>query len=485
MLKYSDYGNITIPDGEIMFILEKSKEKKKPLYVSLYEQMKHLIAEGKYEEGQKLPSKRKLGQSLKVSALTVDAAYQQLIAEGYVYSVEKSGFFVSKRVELIQKTTKEQMIVMKSEQKDIESFLYQFQTNVVDTSLFPNATWAKLSREVLSENRHEMLNMTHTQGMEPLRREIAKYLELYRGVKVELNQIVIGSGSSSLIGIIIELLGRTRCYAMEDPGYSKVYHLFKGNDVNLSLIPLDEYGISIFNLIESKAEIVHITPSHQFPSGIVMPIQRRHELLNWAALSDNRYIIEDDYDSEFRFQGKPIPALQGLDSNDKVIYMNTFTKTLAPSFRMSYIVLPKKLLPKYQQLSSYHGCTVPNFEQYILYKFMNGGYFERHLNRMKNQYREKIEIILNTIKPYPEIQLKGYETGLHFLMEVRTDLSEGELVQKALRNKISVTGLSTYIRNPQVNHQIPTLVIGYSGIPTKEVGQAVELLISSWELNMK
>lgn len=482
MLEYSDYRNITIPDGETVFVLEKNRTKKKPLYVSLYEQMKSLIVEGKYEEGQKLPSKRKLAQSLKISALTVDAAYQQLIAEGYVYSVEKSGFFVSKRVELILRTKDKKKIEVKNEQIDKNPFLYQFKTNVVDTSLFPNATWAKLSREVLSENHHEMLNVTHTQGMESLRKEIAKYLELYRGVKVELNQIVIGSGSSSLIGIIIELLGREKHYAMEDPGYSKVYHLFKGNDVDLSLIPLDESGISISDLSESKAEIVHITPSHQFPSGIVMPIQRRNELLNWAAMSDQRYIIEDDYDSEFRFQGKPIPALQGLDQNDKVIYMNTFTKTLAPSFRMSYIVLPKKLLSIYKQLSSYHGCTVPNFEQHILYKFMNGGYFERHLNRMKNQYREKIEMIINILKQYPEIHLKGYETGLHFLMEVDMGLSEEELVQNAFKNKISVTGLNEYIKNTQLKQHVPTLVIGYSGIPIEEVGKAINLLIESWGL---
>jgi GntR family transcriptional regulator / MocR family aminotransferase len=462
-----------------MLNVEK-REPKKPLYVSLYEQMKALIVEGKYDEHQKLPSKRKLGQSLKVSPLTVDAAYQQLIAEGYVYSIEKSGFFVSKRVELVVGTGKRSQIEQKIEEYPKEKFLYEFKTNVVDTSLFPNATWAKLSREVLSENHHEMLNITHVQGMEPLRREISKYLELYRGIKVDVDQIVIGSGSSSLIGIIIEILGRSKHYAMEDPGYSKVYHLFKGNDVELSLIPLDESGISIDHLNLIHPDIVHITPSHQFPSGIVMPIQRRNELLNWANLSQERYIIEDDYDSEFRFQGKPIPALQGLDQNDKVIYMNTFTKTLAPSFRMSYIVLPKKLLNKYKQISFYHGCTVPNFEQHILYKFMNGGYFERHLNRMKNQYREKIEIILNIIKSYPMIHLKGYETGLHFLMEVRTNLSESELVQKALKNKISVTGLSAYIRNQQVNYPIPTLVIGYSGIPTSKVGIAIEMLILSW-----
>ncbi|MBU1141454.1 MAG: PLP-dependent aminotransferase family protein, partial [Firmicutes bacterium] len=277
--------------------------------------------------------------------------------------------------------------------------------------------------------------------------------------------------------IIIELLGRKKHYAIENPGYQKTYHLYQSNDVLLSLIPLDESGLSISHLAHTNAEVVHITPSHQFPMGIVMPIQRRNELLNWANSFPERYIIEDDYDSEFRFQGKPIPALQGLDTNDKVIYMNTFTKTLAPSFRMSYMVLPKNLIPKYQKMMSYHGCTVPNFEQFIMYKFMHKGLFERHINRMRNQYRQKIELILKMVEEYPWIKLRGYDTGLHFLMEINLDLSEEDCVIKARNHGIYVSGLHAYDLDNQRDTHKPTLVIGYSGIRTEEITTAFFALL--------
>jgi GntR family transcriptional regulator / MocR family aminotransferase len=449
-----------------------------PIYVNLYEQIKKMIQEGKYSENEKLPSKRKLAASLKISPLTVDAAYQQLIAEGYVYSIEKSGYYVAKQVEVLENTTKQKYKIEYENQIETIDYKYAFRTNVVDTSLFPNATWAKLSREVLSENHHEMLNITNPKGMEPLRKEIAKYLELYRGMKVHEEQIIIGSGTTSLISILIEIFGRDKHYAIEDPGYSKIYHLYKGNDVKLSLINVDDNGLSLEHLINAQANIVHITPSHQFPTGIVMPIQRRNELLNWAIASTDRYIIEDDYDSEFRFQGKPIPALQGLDNHQKVIYMNTFTKTLAPSFRMSYMVLPLKLLTKYKEISAHHSCTVPNFEQYIMYKFMNGGYFERHINRMKNQYRQKLDIILKMIQKYPNIEIKGHETGLHFLLVIDTGASEQTIIQKAKKQRIEISGLSSYYKIQGHKNSKPTLVIGYSGIKTEEIETYMNALIS-------
>lgn len=466
--------------GDIMFdVLNQNKSE--PIYVSLYRHIRKMIEENKYVEGQKLPSKRKLAEQLKISPLTVEASYQQLIAEGYVYAIEKKGYYISQKIELVETFKKKNSYQQKGPEVE-KVYRYQFKTNVVDTSLFPNHTWAKLSREVLSENHHEMLNVTHPQGVLMLRKEIAKYLELYRGMTVDENQIIIGSGSSSLISLLIELIGREKHYAIENPGYSKNYDLYKGNDVKLSLIPLDESGLRIDELMNSHAEIVHITPSHQFPMGIVMPVQRRIELLNWSNRSVGRYIIEDDYDSEFRFQGKPIPALQGFHENDHVIYMNTFTKTLAPSFRMSYMVLPMNLLSRYQKIMSYHGCTVPNFEQFIMYKFMHGGFFERHINRMRNQYRQKLELILKLTANYPYIKLKGYDAGLHFLMEIDTKESEETIIKKVLNKKILVSGLNSYDQFlPQKSHK-PTLVLGYSGIELDEIEASIIALISALDI---
>lgn len=465
--------------GDTMFDFLK-ENKSEPIYVSLYRHIRKMIEDNKYVEGQKLPSKRKLAEQLKISPLTVEAAYQQLIAEGYVYAIEKKGYYISQKIELVESSKKS----IQNKQREVEAekkFKYAFKTNVVDTSLFPNHTWAKLSREVLSENHHEMLNVTHPQGMLMLRKEIAKYLELYRGMIVHEQQIIIGSGSSSLIGLLIELLGRDKHYAIENPGYSKNYDLYQGNDVRLSLIPLDDSGIKIDELIGSHTEIVHITPSHQFPMGIVMPVQRRIELLNWSNRSVGRYIIEDDYDSEFRFQGKPIPALQGFYENDHVIYMNTFARTLAPSFRMSYMVLPIKLLSRYQKMMSYHSCTVPNFEQFIMYKFMHGGFFERHINRMRKAYKQKLELILKVTSNYPQIKLKGYDAGLHFLMEINTKEKEETLVKRILDHHILVSGLNAYDQLVQHKNHKPTLVLGYSGIKLDEIENSMTALISAIE----
>lgn len=458
---------------------------KNTIYMKLYEQFKTMINENKYLEHDKLPSKRKLAASLKISPLTVQAAYEQLVAEGYVYAIEKSGYYVSKKVDVIQQITPKKKISFEESEKPF-IYEYEFKTNIIDTNLFPSATWAKLTREVLAENHHETLNVIDPQGILKLREEITRYIEVYRGIHVDPNQIVMGSGGSQLMHIILDLLGRKQHYAIENPNYLKIYHIFKASEVKLSLISLDQSGLIVDQLSSSQANIVHVTPSHQFPTGVVMPIQRRNELLNWANQKEDRYIIEDDYDSEFRYQGSPIPALQSLDSNDKVIYINTFTKTLAPSFRMAYMVLPKKLLSKYQLLSTYQGCTVPNIEQWIMYRFMHGGFFERHINRMRNHYKKKLDIISEVISNYKDVFMIGEEAGLHFLLEIRRDIDEKVLIEQARQMKIEVTGIHHY--NQLVNQKIsnyPTLVIGYAGIPIEDIRFVMERLLSSMTIHLK
>jgi len=448
--------------------------KKEPLYVEIYVYLKEMILNKTYKEHDKLPSKRTLSQLLKVSPLTVDRSYQQLIMEGYVYAIEKSGYYVSKQVDmLVGSETKQFPLESKVMMKD--SYMFQFKTNIVDTSMFPNATWAKLAREVLSENRHEMLNESHPKGMELLRYEIARFLEVYRGMIVDVEQIIIGSGTTSLISMIVELLGRNKTYAIEDPSYHKIFQLFNANDVNLIPIPLDKNGLDIEKLIKSDASVIHITPSHQFPTGIVMPIQRRTELLNWAS-RHHHFIIEDDYDSEFRFTGKPIPSFQSIDQNDCVIYMNTFTKTLAPSFRMSYMILPKKLLASYESISSYQSCTVPNFEQYIMYKFMHGRFFERHIFRMKKLYKQKIDIINEAFSPYSHMEILGLDVGLHCLLVIKGHKDEDSLIKYLEAKHIYIRGLhGYYVHKKQVNET--TLILGYSGIPMDTLKESLQALI--------
>lgn len=443
---------------------------KEPIYVQIYEQIKKMILEKKYIENQKLPSKRGMADSLKVSPMTVDVAYQQLMAEGYIYSKPKSGYFVEKDLDTFipVKTVSNQDIDMK---KSVKTYPYAFKTNVVDTSLFPYATWSKLTRTVLLDYQHALLNESDPQGLYELRLEIAKYLDIHRGISIDPSQIIIGSGSTSLMTLLVELLGRDKHYAIENPSYQKKHQLYKGQNVSLSLIGLDGSGMDIRELKRKNVDVIHITTSHQFPTGVVMPISRRIELLNWANQT-NRYIIEDDYDSEFRFSGKPIPALTGLNQ-DKIIYMNTFTKTLAPSFRMNYMVLPKDLLKHYLNHLTHHSCTVPLLEQYVLYLFMKQGSFDRHINKMKKRYKQKVDLITDILSLYPFIKIKHFDAGLHGIIEVKTKKMP-DCMKAFEMAGIDIKSMDDfYLDYPRKSVE---LVLGYAGIPIESLEKNIKML---------
>lgn len=463
-----------------MFTFYIDRKSNVPIYVQLYQFIRSQIEDGTIKANDKLPSKRKLSNHLEISQITVDSAYQQLVVEGYIRSVAKSGFYVEEyeKHNIIKNTKYEAQVNSKPENVyDID-----FKTNVVDTKLFPNKTWAKLAREVLSENNYEMVNVTNPQGLNELREEIAKYLYDYRGINVHPNQIILGAGSDFLIGLLIQLIGRSNFYAIENPGYSKVYQIFKNNDVTTIPIGLDEFGLKVSDLRKTKTNLVHVTPSHQFPTGVIMPIRRRLELLKWANEEQNRYILEDDYDSEFRFYGQPIPALQGLDNN-KVIYLNTFTKTLAPSLRISYMVLPINLLNKYIENQTYYSCSIPNFDQYILYKFMKGGYFERHINRMRNAYKERLEALIDLLsksKLAEIVKIYDHSAGLHFMMSVNNNMTEEEIVSSAKEVGIRVYGLSGYYHIDKSNIIGSTIVVGYSSLTIQDIQNAFNLLEKAW-----
>lgn len=459
-----------------------NRQSKTPIYVQLYQFIRGEIEKGTLLTEEKLPSKRKLATHLEISQITVDAAYQQLIAEGYLRSVPKSGFYVEPYEQGYNfkiKSSKEDLIV------DLEKEKYQFdfRTNVVDTDLFPNTTWAKLAREVLSENNYEMVNVTNPQGLYELRKQIAKYLYNFRGINANPEQIIIGGGSDSLISLIILLLGRNSVYALENPGYNKVYQTLQNNDVPTIPISLDECGLKVSELDKTKANIVHVTPSHQFPTGVIMPIRRRLELLSWANKCSNRYILEDDYDSEFRYNGQPIPALQGLDKANKVIYLNTFTKSIAPSLRISYLVLPINLLNKYKKNPYFYTCSVPNFDQYILSKFMQGGYFERHINRMRNVYKEKLKLLITQIQNTSledKIKIYAHDAGLHFMMNINNGMTEQKLVNSAKKQGVRIYGLSEYYHVKNYNIPLSTVVIGYSSLSHEEIIEAINRLEKAW-----
>ena len=303
-----------------------SKIGSESLYMYLYKCIREDILTGKITPGTKLPSKRSFAENLGVSVITVENAYAQLVSEGYVYALPKKGFFAAN----LEKSTAPQKKESPRTQMPVPpKYFADFSSSRTDPQNFPFATWAKLMREIISEKSAELMVNAPCGGVFELRCAIAEHLREFRGIDADPNCIVVGAGTEYLYGLLIQLLGFDKVYALEDPGYRKISQVYESYGVQYRFTPMDKEGIDPKALEKSGADILHISPSHHFPTGIVTPIARRYTLLDWAAQSENRYIIEDDYDSEFRLTGKPIPALQSIDSADRVIYMNTFSKSLA------------------------------------------------------------------------------------------------------------------------------------------------------------
>lgn len=456
---------------------------KDSLYEYLYKQIKNDILAYKLSPGEKLPSKRAFAKHLNISTITVENAYNQLLAEGYIYSIPKSGFYVNDISST--KPLEGKRSVESSKELIFQNELYaDFTSNAAVSHTFPYTVWTKTLRQIMSDYEEELMVRSPYGGIGLLRMAISDYLYQFRGMSVDPNQIIIGAGTEYLYGMLIQLLGRDKRYAVEDPGYQKITRVYQANQVDCCHIPMDEGGVNMKILNESEADILHISPSHHFPTGIVTPISRRYELLSWASRSGDRYIIEDDYDSEFRLMGKPIPALQSIDVSDKVIYMNTFSKSLSSTIRISYMVLPKSLATTYKERLGFYSCTVPNFEQYTLYRFIEQGHFEKHINRMRNYYRVQRDKVLECIKGqknFHKVEIMEENSGLHFLMKVDTALSDDKLLLRARENGVAISFLSQYSYLEQ-NTTSHTIIINYSGIKTEVIPEAVDRLFNSlWD----
>lgn len=449
------------------------------LYEYLYKQIKNDILSYRLSPDEKLPSKRALAKNLNVSTITVENAYQQLMAEGYIYSVPKSGFYVS-HLSAARNQNQKPPVWDYEKTESTSQYYVDFVNNSILASSFPFSIWTKLMRETMSDCTDKLMVRSPSTGVPELRKAIAAYLFQFRGMSVDPDQIIVGAGTEYLYGLIIQLLGRQHIYAVEDPGYQKINKIYQANDVECVPVPLDESGIDVDYLNKTKANVLHISPSHHFPTGIVTPVSRRYELLSWASKEPNRYVIEDDYDSELRLLGKPIPSLQSIDVLEKVIYINTFSKTLTSTIRISYMVLPKSLMERYKKELDFYSCTVSNFEQYTLARFIEQGHFEKHINRMRNYYRTQRDTLISCIRQHPyydRVTIREENSGLHFLLSVHTDCSDQELTRRALEKGIHVSCLSEYYYNQpeSVEH---TLILNYSGIEKEKIGKAIELLFS-------
>lgn len=457
------------------------KSSNTPLYISLYEAIRNDIANGILNSGVKLPSKRVMALNNGVSVITVENAYELLLSEGYIYSKPKSGYYVSTfSFERRESRVKSESHEEKKEQRG-EKDLIDLSSNLTPSDLFPFESWLKAAKSVFSSSKEKLMDNPPSEGIRELRESISGYLEDYRGLKVDPDDIIIGAGSEYLYQLLILLLGRDKRYGIEDPGYPKVGKIYSINGVPLSYLPLDKSGICPEELRKKDIEIVHITPSHQYPKGIIMPITRRLELLTWAAEKDGRYIVEDDYDSVLRLEGKPVPALKSIDTEGRVIYLNTFSRTLCSTARIGYMVLPQSLMEKYRRELSFLSSTVSTFEQYTLNKFMSLSKFESHIARMRTYYRKKRDLFINEVRKSElgtKATISGEKAGLHFLMKIESEKDETDNLSKAFSLGLKLTPLSSFYHNGASipGEESNTYIINYAAFDRDGIKRIVDKL---------
>ncbi len=450
----------------------------------LYSYFKEEISCGNLHKHEKLPSKRNLASQLACSINTVQAAYNQLVDEGYLIAREKSGYYVAELAGIQHLGSIHQEESIQLPQK--KHYRYHFSYQGVDYDSFPFSVWRKIAKEVINAEDKELLISGDPKGHQGLRTSIARYLQYSRGVNCSSEQIIISSGTEFLMQLLIQLLDADSIYAIENPGYEKFNLLFKSNRVPCIPIPLDAQGLQLEALEKSKATVVCVSPSHQFPTGCIMPVSRRIQLLGWASEHMERYIIEDDYDSEFRYLGKPIPSLQGLDQQGRVIYLGAFSKSLSPALRISYMVLPNQLIRRYERNLQFYICPVPTVEQKILQIFIDRGHFERHLNRMRNLYKQKREALVEALHDkLPEVKIEGDSAGLHFIIRVHNGMDEAALVVAARDQMVQVYGLSRYYSSSSQETSDGTLLLGFATLRFEEIDDAVSHLRKAWYIEEK
>ena len=554
-----------------MLTLELHKNKSTPLYMQIYSYIKSEVLARRLKAGTKLPSKRALAAQLGISTITIEGAYGQLMAEGYIYAKAKSGYYISP-LESIQQADDSAAdffqhntlgdaqlfsgpekisyesgytdnmpgasgtvnmaglsnspstsgIFVPSSLQSTNTALYNASSeissrpSITSTSMpssstisskgrmshestaqtscatidlssnnilpesFPFSIWTKLMRHTMSENQALLLTKSPTAGIYSLRCAIAEHLLRFRGMHIQPEQIIIGAGTEYLYELIIKLIGRDKIYCVEDPGYHKLQRIYTDNGACCFSLPIDQQGMSVTALNAVRCDVIHISPSHHFPTGIITPVSRRYELLGWAT-SGQRYIIEDDYDTEFRLVGKPIPSLFSMDMSSKVIYMNTFSKSLTSTIRISYMVLPMPLMEEFNRRLGYLSCTVSTFEQYTLAEFINQGYFERHINRMRNNYKKLRQLLLKELLTHPEhdkIQILQQASGLYFLLKINTTLSDRDLRSRLQQNGVHLQSLQHYYQNRQAAPE-HTFVVNYSSLTEKDIPRAVAALFDS------
>ncbi len=442
---------------------------KTPLYEQLYRAIKEEILSGAIAGGEKLPSKRTLAEHLNISRITVENAYQQLVTEGYLVSRPKSGYY-AERLEALPAALPVVSAPVQSAPATPPAR---------SAGQFPFSIWARLMRSVLLDQHDLLLQPPPNTGLPELRRAIAGMLRRSRGMEVSAENIVIGAGAEYLYNILIQLLGKDLRYGLENPGHRKIRQVYEANGVRLCPISLDEGGASFASLLFSGANVLHFSPGHQYPTGVVMPIVRRRQLMNWVGGRDGQWLIEDDYDSEFRFSGRLVPTMFSMDTLGRVIYLNTFSRTITPALRISYMILPEALMARYRQKLGFYSCTVPSMEQLTLARFLDEGHFEKHVSRMKRHYRilrDRFLTLLHQSCRADRMTIQGHEAGLHFLLRLETSLSDDEIEARLAEGGVRAACLGRYAAGLPAEETRGRVVIQYADLAEADLPRVVELL---------
>lgn len=446
-----------------------------PLYEQLYRALKADILSGALPGGSRLPSGRALAEHLGLSRVTVETAYAQLLAEGYLTSRPRAGYFV-------EQLTPQELPprVSEPEAQPPEPETAQSRS----AQLFPFSVWARLMRGVLLDRRQELLRPAPDAGLPALRQAVAAELYRQRGVHVSPEQVYIGAGAEYFYNLLIQFFGHGRVYALENPGHQKIARVYQANQVAVRPIGMDADGVIPELLEQSGAEVLHISPSHHYPTGTITPITRRQALMRWLTAQPGRYLIEDDYDSEFRFSGLPIPTIQSMDRSGRVIYMNTFSRTISPSLRISYMILPRTLLPQWQAAMGFYSCTVPSFEQMTLTRFLAEGYFEKHLSRMKKHYRAvraQLFSVLHTPQAVRQCAVHDTDAGLHLVLELK-NAPEPEALRALLRQSgLPDALLSDFFLDAPSPQAQKSIVLGYADAEPAQLEAALTALFTRLE----
>lgn len=468
------------------------REEGGPFYLQIYEFIMKEVRSGALPPATRMPSTRVLAANLGVSRSTTQSAYDQLVSEGYLEAKPCKGYFIADMEwmeEWDSPPGKEDSFFRESRTgfedprgccgAEIDR-LCDFSPRGVDVDSFPSGVWRKLSREVLGGTEENLFNAGDSKGEPLLREALAAYLHSARGVRCRAEQILVGAGNEYLLLLLSQFLPGKRRIAMEDPTYKQAYRVFERSGYEVWPVPMDDKGMNGKALRETGADLAYVMPSHQYPSGIIMPVGRRAELLAWAGEAKERYLIEDDHDSEFRYRGKPIPALQGM-GEDKVIYIGTFSRSVAPAIRISYMVLPEELLRLYHEKCDFYASTVSRVDQHILAHFLQGGYFERHLNKMRKVYRTKHDALLEGLAPlFGDFSVTGEHAGTHLLLTSKTGRSEDWLIGRAQAEGVRVYGLSES-RIGKRTEEVGTVLLGYASCSMGEIRAGAEGLVRAWE----